>query len=142
MGRKITVVVETGKDNFGCFMSSSADDLDIMLVGAGKTARKCIEDFYASRDEMKAFYEREGRAFPDLEFDFVFDVGAFFSYYPINVSAFASYTGMSASSLRQYACGLRTPSAKTLERIRQGIDAFKKDIVSGKMIDRPVLQYV
>ncbi len=79
MARKITVVVETGKDLFSCFMSG-ADDLDFGLHGDGKTARKAIEDFYIARDEMKDFYEEQGREFPELEFEFVLDIGAFFSY--------------------------------------------------------------
>ncbi len=141
MARRVTVVVETGRDGFSCFMSG-ADDLDFLITGAGATARKAVEDFCAARDETRAHYEKEGRGFPELEFDFVFDVGAFFSYYPINVTAFAPYAGISASALRQYACGVRTPNARNLERIRQGLDAFRKDIVSGRMIDRPVLQYI
>lgn len=141
MERKITVVVETGRDMFACFMSG-ADDLDFGINGTGKTARKAIADFYVCRNEMKAYYEEQGREFPELEFEFIFDVGAFFSYYPINVTAFAEYVGMNASQLRQYACGLRTPTAKSIERIKEGIALVTGDIAAGHLIDRPVTQYV
>lgn len=77
-----------------------------------------------------------------MEFRFIFDVGAFFSYYPISISAFAKYIGMNASLLRQYAAGIKVPQAKSLKRIRQGIAKIKVDLDAGLLIDKPVLQYV
>ena len=141
MARKIKVVVETGRDLFACFMTG-ADDLGFGIHGDGKTARKAIEDFCLARDEMAAFYQEQGKAFPELEFEFVFDIGAFFSYYPINVTAFAEYAGMNASQLRQYACGLRTPTEKSIKKIKEAIDKVVSDIGAGRLIDRPVLQYI
>ena len=139
--RKITVIVETGKELFSCFMSG-ADDLDFSIVGDGKTASRAIEDFKVSVEEMRAFYQERGKMFPELEFEFVLDVGAFFDYYPINITAFAERIGMNASQLRQYARGLRTPKASTLAKIRDGIQQVAKDIAAGHLIDKPVLQYV
>ncbi len=126
---------------FSCFMAD-ADDLDFSIVGDGKTAAKAMEDFQAAADEMKAYYQEQGEEFPDLEFEYVLDVGAFFDYYPINITAFAQRIGMNASQLRQYASGLRTPKASTLARIREGIQKTAKDIAAGRLIDKPVLQYV
>jgi len=91
---------------------------------------------------VKEVLENEGQEFPDLEFRFIFDVGAYLNYYPINVTAFAQYIGMNASLLRQYATGIKTPQAKNLEKIRQGIIQVGHDIADGLLIDRPVLQYV
>lgn len=140
MARKVDVIVETGKDLYSCFMSG-ADDLRFGLFGDGRTAHKAIDSFKAAYEEMKGYYAGQGWDFPELEFNFILDVGAFFSYYPINVTAFADYVGMNASQLRQYACGLRTPTKKNIERIRQGIEQVTKDILAGRLIDRPVLQY-
>ncbi len=142
MARKVTVVVETGKDLFSCFMAKDSDDLGFGLCGDGKTARAAIEDFYICCDEAKQDFEERGKTFPSLEFRFVFDVGAFFSYYPLSISAFAKYIGMNASLLRQYAAGIKVPQGKSLEKIRQGIAKVKEDIDTGRLIDRPVLQYV
>jgi len=141
MARKIKVVVETGRDLFSCFMIG-AGDLGFGLHGDGKTARSAIQDFCLARDEMRAFYEKQGKDFPELEFDFMFDVGAFFSYYPINVTAFAEYSGMNASLLRQYACGLKKPAQKTIDKVRDAVGNFIRDIDAGRLIDRPVPQYI
>ena len=141
MAMKIKVMVETGRDLFSCFMVG-ADDLDFGLHGDGKSARKAIEDFYLARDEMKAFFEKQGKSFPELDFEFIFDIGAYFSYYFINVTAFAEYAGMNASLLRQYACGLKSPAQKTIDKVRGAVDKFIRDIDAGHLIDRPVPQYL
>lgn len=141
MARKVTVVVETGKDLFSCFMAKDSGDLDFGICGDGKTVQAAIDDFYLCRDEMKQFAEEQGKEFPNLEFHFVFDVGAFFNYYPLSISAFARYIDMNASLLRQYAAGIKTPRGKSLEKIRNGIAKVKGDIDAGMLIDRPVLEY-
>ena len=69
-------------------------------------------------------------------------MGAFFSYYPINVTAFAEYSGMNASLLRQYACGLKKPAQKTIDKVRDAVGNFIRDIDAGRLIDRPVPQYI
>lgn len=140
MARKIKVVVETGRDIFSCFMTGG-DDVGFSLNGTGKTAKKAIEDFLSAYEEIKDFYNDSGKDFPDLDFEFVFDVGAFFSFYPLNITAFAEYAGINASLLRQYACGVRTPKEKNLEKIRQAIKKVSHDIGAGSLIDKPVLQY-
>lgn len=141
MARKIRVIVETGKDMFACFMIGDYKGL-AGLCGDGKTARKAIDDFYLCYEEEKQCCREEGKEIPDLEFEFIFDIGAFFSYYLINVTAFANYAGMNPSLLRQYASGLKSPSKATIGKIQNAIDRYKKDIDAGLLIDRPVLQYI
>ena len=142
MARKVEVIVETGKDGFGCFVSKDSREELQGINGAGKTAKAAIDDFLLCRDEVKQWLEEEGKEFPDVEFEYIFDVGAFLSYYPINVTAFAKYIGMNASLLRQYATGIKEPKAKNVEKIRQGIATIAHDIGAGRLIDKPVLQYV
>ena len=141
MAKKIKVIVETGKDMFACFMVGEHDGIN-GLVGDGKTARKAIEDFYTCYEEEKAYCREEGKNIPELEFEFIFDGGAFFSYYMINVTAFAAYVGMNASLLRQYACGIKSPTKATIERIQKYIDSYKEAIDTGVLIDKPVPQYI
>ena len=45
MARKVTVVVETGKDLFSCFLAKDSEGLGFGLCGDGKTAQAAIEDF-------------------------------------------------------------------------------------------------
>lgn len=141
MARKINVIVETGRDLFSCFMVGEVDGLT-GLHSDGKTARKAVSDFYFCYEEEKQYCKEQGMEAPELEFEFIFDIGAFFSYYFINVTAFADYAGMNASLLRQYACGLKSPTKATISKIREAIERYKKDIDAGLLIDRPVPQYI
>lgn len=141
MAKKIKVIVETGRDLFSCFMLGENAGLT-GLHGDGKTARKAIDDFYLCYEEEKQDCMEKGIEVPDLEFKFIFDIGAFFSYYMINVSAFAAYAGMNASLLRQYACGLKSPTKVTIKKVKDAIEKYKKDIDAGLLIDRPVPQYI
>lgn len=141
MAKKIKVIVETGKDLFSCFMVGEDAGLT-GLHGDGKTARKAIDDFCLCCAEEKQYCQEQGKEMPNLDFEFIFDIGAFFSYYMINVTAFAEYAGMNASLLRQYACGLKSPTKNTIGKIRDAINKYKKDIDAGLLIDRPVPQYI
>mgnify|MGYP002515637652 FL=1 len=141
MARIIDVIVESDKNGFSCFMTG-ADDLKFGIVGDGKTAREAMEDFRDAYREMREEEESHGETLPDIDFNFIFDVGAFFDYYPINVTSFAKYIGMNPSLLRQYVSGVRSPKGKSLNKIREGISILTKDIAAGHLIDRPVLQYV
>jgi hypothetical protein len=49
---------------------------------------------------------------------------------------------MNPSLLRQYACGLKSPTKATIGKIRDAIERYKKDIDAGRLIDRPVPQYI
>ena len=141
MAKNIKVIVETGKDLFSCFMVGEDAGLT-GLHGDGRTARKAIDDFYLCYEEEKQDCIEKGIEVPDLKFRFIFDIGAFFSYYMINVSAFAAYAGMNASLLRQYACGLKSPTKVTIKKVKDAIEKYKKDIDAGILIDRPVPQYI
>lgn len=142
MARKVTVVVESGKGGFSCFMTKDSDDLKFCLIGDGKTVKAAMEDFLVADKEMRESFAEDGMEYPDLEFHFVLDVGAFFNYYPLSITAFAKYIGMNASLLRQYAAGIKSPQGKSLEKIRQGVEKLRENIDTGLLIDKPVLQYV
>ena len=108
----------------------------------GRTAREAMDDMYVAVREYKEMKAEEGKEFPDVEFDFRFDVGSFFDYYPIDITAFAKYIGMNASVLRQYVTGIREPKEATIKRIREGINKLSEDLGMNLMVDRPPVSYV
>ena len=139
---KLLAIVERGKGkgNFSCFATESIGNCGIN--GYGRTAREAMQDMYVAVKEYKEMKAKEGKEFPDVEFDFRFDVGAFFDYYPIDVTAFAKYIGMNASVLRQYVTALRDPKEETIKRIRKGITKFSEDLGMNLMVERPPVSYV
>lgn len=140
--KKVTVIVERGKGkrNFSCFSVETVQKCGI--GGYGATAREAMEDCYVSLQEYKEMAAEKGETFPDVEFDFRLDVGSFFDYYPIDVTAFAKYIGMNASVLRQYVTSLREPKKDTILRIREGINNLSRDLGLNLMVDKPTVSYI
>ena len=139
---KLLAIVERGKGrgNFSCFATESVGKC--CINGFGRTAREAMDDMYTAVREYTEIKAAEGEEFPDVDFDFRFDVGAFFDYYPIDVTAFAHYIGMNASVLRQYVTSLREPKEKTIQKIRDGINKLSEDLGMNLMVERPPVSYV
>lgn len=140
--KKILAIVERGKGkgNFSCFTTETVENCG--LGGGGSTAGKAMEDTCLSLQEMKEEWAKEGKEFPDVEFDFRFNVGAFFDYYPIDVTAFAKYIGMNPSVLRQYVTSLREPKQEAIDKIRAGIKKLSEDLGMNLMLEHPAVSYV
>lgn len=139
---KVLALVERGKGkrNFSCHVPQIINNCG--LGGFGGTAREAMKDMELSLQEYKEKAAAKGESFPDVEFDYRFDVGAFFNYYPIDVTAFAKYIGMNASVLRQYATAIRQPRADQLQKIRKGIETFSRDLGANLMISQPIASYI
>ena len=139
---KLLAIVERGrgKGNFTCFTPETVEDCG--FGGGGVSARAVMEDARLSLKEEKEEWARQGKEFPDVELDFRFDVGSFFDYYPIDITAFAKYIGMNASVLRQYVTGLREPKEEAIKRIRTGINRLSEDLGMNLMVEKPPVAYV
>ncbi len=139
---KVLAIVERGKGkrNFSCFTPQKVGKCT--LGGYGASAREAMEDLRVCAKEFKEMATKKGEEFPDVEFDFRFDIGAFFDYYPLDVTAVAKYIGVNASVLRQYVTALREPKQAQIDKIRQGVARLAGDLSSGLMINQPVVMYV
>ena len=82
-----------------------------------------------------------GEEWPELEFTYIFDVGAFFDYYPLNISAFAKYIGMNAAQLRQYASAIKEPRQATLDKIHAGMKQLLQDMGTVPLIEHATITY-
>ena len=98
-----------------------------------------IQEFY---NEVKKFEAEKGNTVPEISFNWRFDVGAFFDYYPLDVSATAKFIGVSPSILRQYVAALRVPKEKQLAKIKDGIQRLAEALNCPALIDAPVTSYV
>lgn len=141
---KILAIVERGKGkgNFSCFATESIGNYS--LAGYGSTAREAMEDIKVSVQESREMAAEVGQDFPEeIEFDFRLDVGSFFDYYPLDVTATAKYIGINPSVLRQYVSAIREPQKKQIDKINAGLERLAHDLGTGlKMIDRPAVSYI
>ena len=140
--KELVAIVERGKgkNNFSCFCPEKVGKCH--LAGYGKNSREAMDDIYVTIKEFKDMAAEEGSEFPDVKLRFIFDVGAFFDYYPLDVTATAKYIGVTPSVLRRYVAAIREPKAEQLAKIKQGIHKLTEDLALGLMIDRPPVSYV
>ncbi len=118
--KQVTVTFEMQNDrSFSCIVEDKFEKFG--LIGYGSTAREAEKDVFTGHGEMR---EQLGDAdVPDIQIGYrKFDVGSFFSYYPFfNVTQFANFAGINAAQVRQYASGIRQPTAQKKEQLNAAI---------------------
>lgn len=127
--KKINVVIERGID--GSFSAYIADDnCEFGCIGEGKSVEETKADFMKAVGEMQEVYAEEGSKFPDVEFDFIYDMASFLNYYAYAFSlvGLARITGVNQGQLSHYVTGRRRPSKSTVEKIEQSLHDFANEI--------------
>ncbi len=125
----IRVFIERGNDGYSAYMPDE-NNLPFGLIGDGDTAQEAINDFYKARDEMKDLFKEEGKEFPDVEFEFSYDIPSFLAYYcdRLSIAGLSRITGVNQGQLSHYLTGHRRPSEKTARKIQDALHAFGKEI--------------
>ena len=127
--KKINVVIERGID--GSFSAYIADDnCEFGCIGEGKSVEETKADFMKAVGEMQEVYAEEGFKFPDVEFDFIYDMASFLNYYAyaFSLAGLARITGVNQGQLSHYVTGRRRPSKSTVEKIEQSLHDFANEI--------------
>lgn len=127
--KKINVVIERGID--GSFSAYIADDnCEFGCIGEGKSVEETKADFMKAVGEMQEVYAEEGSKFPDVEFDFIYDMASFLNYYAyaFSLAGLARITGVNQGQLSHYVTGRRRPSKSTVEKIEQSLHDFVNEI--------------
>ena len=127
--KKIKVVIERGID--GSFSAYIADDnCEFGCIGEGKSVEETKADFMKAVGEMQEVYAEEGSKFPDVEFDFIYDMASFLNYYAyaFSLAGLARITGVNQGQLSHYVTGRRRPSKSTVEKIEQSLHDFANEI--------------
>jgi len=130
---KATVIIEKASDGFfSCYMED--DHFDFGLIGHGETAEAAKADLITAYESLVKMYAEEGKALPWLQFEFKYDLQAFFDYFNIiNVTQLAEKAGINASQLRQYKSGLSRASQKQYEKLRICIKEIGYELVSAQL---------
>ena len=134
--KTVRVFIEKGKDgSFGAYMPDD-NNLDWGVHGDGATVNEAIEQFKSEYEDMKAFFQEEGKPFEEVNFAFSYDLPSFLLYYAelISYKGLAKLTGISAAQLSQYISGYRTPSPKTTEKIETALHDLGKELSQLKLV--------
>lgn len=127
--RKVKAIIERANDGtYSVYMDT--DDMDYMVTGTGQTAEEAINIFRGGYEDTKRYYAEEGKTFEEVDFDFVYDMASFLSYFSkaFSLAGLSRITGINQGQLSHYMTGHRTPSHNTVEKIQKSVQAFAKDL--------------
>ena len=129
---KAQVIIERGTDGTFDANMEFIDAVPFGLFGQGKTVAETIADFRNSYTEIQAFYAKEGKECPELDFEFKYDVPSFLQYYAyaFTLAGLERITGVNQKQLGHYISGVRKPSEKTIRKIEERIHSFGEEITA------------
>lgn len=127
---KTVVVIERNSD--GSFTAIPHHAHKIGFIGMGKTVAETIDDLQNSYNEAKQMLP----SLPEMEFEFQFDTASFLQYIngKLNLADLQTITGINRHQLSHYATGKSRPTAKTVERIQEGILRFSQELSQIRLI--------
>ena len=127
---KAQVIIERGMDGtFSAYIGGNTR-LPFGVIGEGKTVQETMEDFMGGYEEMKELFLEEGRDFPEVVFEFKYDLPSFLQYYAyaFTLAGLERITGVNQRQLSHYINGVRKPSPATVHKIEQKIHDFAAEI--------------
>ena len=97
------------------------------IIGHGKTISEAKQDFFYCLEDMRKCYQKEGKEFPDIAFEFKYDIPSFLKYSPFPLTWMEHNTGINKKQLSMYITRRRNPSEGTLRKIQIAVNSFVKD---------------
>jgi len=128
---KVTVIIERGGD--GTYTAHFSDErMPFGLIGDGSSVKEAIDDFYQTHEDMREYYKEIGKKFPEVEYEFKYDMSSFLQYYAyaFTLAGLERITGVAQGQLSHYINGVRKPSEKTVKKIENRIHSFGQEISS------------
>lgn len=104
---KVQIIVEQASDGkFWCYTEQGIGDVGLSAMGDSVAAAKA--DLMECCEEARKDAEENGKAFPEVEFEYKYDLQSFFNYFSfLNVSDIAKRAGINPSLMRQYSRGIK-----------------------------------
>ena len=114
---KVQIIVEQASDGkFWCYTEQGIGNVGLSAMGDSVAAAKA--DLMECCEEARQDAEENGKAFPEVEFEYKYDLQSFFNYFSfLNVSDIAKRAGINPSLMRQYSRGIKKAGEKTYERL-------------------------
>ena len=127
--KKAKALIERGDDGtYGVYLEKN--NLPYNIFGDGKTVEEAKEDFFVAYEEMRELFGKEGKKFVECQFEFVYDIASFLSYYSkiISLAGMERLTGVNQGQLSHYVTGRKKPGRKTIEKIDRNLKEFAEDL--------------
>ena len=128
--KHVKVFIEKSSYGYSAYMDDTP--LSYSVFGEGKTVEEAIDDFNKSFVGMREYYERHGKAFEEIEYEFFYDTASFLQEYckAFSLAGLERITGVSQTQLGHYLHGRRKPSQKTIDKIQTGVQQFAHNLTA------------
>ena len=128
--KHVKVYIEKADFGYSAYMEESG--VDYGCTGEGKTVEDAIEDFRKTYADIRAYYERHGKPFEEIEYEFFYDTASFLPEYvkAFSLSGLERITGVNQTQLGHYLHGRSKPSRKTILRIEHGVQEFARNLMA------------
>ena len=126
---KTKVIIEgNNTDGFTAYIADEGTPYG--LIGEGNTVEETKSDFRTAYQEMRELYLEEGRAFQELDFEFLYDLPSFLHSwaYALTLAGLSRITGINQGQLSHYINGTSRPARRTVEKIQNGISRFASEL--------------
>ena len=127
--KKVKAIIErAGDGNYSVYMD--AYDVSYLVTGTGASVEEALQCFQNGYEDMKKYYEKKGKAFEELEFEYEYDMASFLSFYSKNFSlaGLSRLTGINQGQLSHYVTGHRRPSRATILKMQNSIHQFATEL--------------
>lgn len=123
------VLIERDKSGYSAYIPEDYG-LPYGISGDGKTVQEAKDDFMKAYDEMRDFFKKQKLDFPEVSFEFSFDIPSFLAYYSdrLSLAGLERITGVAQGQLSHYVTGRRSPSPKTVEKIQKALNEFGAEL--------------
>jgi len=127
MKKKVRAFIEIGKNLDYDIWTDPDAGISFGLLGQGKTITEAKQDFFLCLEDMKRCYKDINKEFPEVEFEFVYDVQSFLKYSPFPLSWISVATGINQRQLSHYTTERKKPTRVTLGKIQTAVQNFITD---------------
>ena len=128
---KTKVIIE--RNDNGNYQAVPQMSENISFFGMGKTVAEAMKDLQNSYEEAMAM---EPSLPKNIEFECEYDTACFLQLFKgrMNLADLQTITGISRKQLNHYVTGYRKPSAKTVQRIQDGIRQYADELSRVRLI--------
>lgn len=128
--KHVKVYLEKSSYGYSAYMDDTP--LSYSVCGEGKTVEEAIDDFNKSYVGMREYYERHGKPFEEIQYEFFYDTASFLQEYSkaFSLAGLERITGVSQTQLGHYLHGRSKPTKKTIEKIEKGVQAFARSLTT------------
>lgn len=126
----VKVFIEKSSYGFSAYMDDTP--LSYSVIGEGKTVEETIADFNCSYADMKLYYQKKGKPFEEIEYEFFYDTASFLDEFSkeFSLAGLERITGVNQAQLGHYLHGRRKPTRKTIDKIQKGVEKFARELTA------------